>query len=99
LVGLIALFALKALSAEKFCVIPVDAQKFWENFYFRPRLGGGGRGHFFLAAVSALSVFFYFSKKILKNFYKILILIFLLIFAFFSIYLSNQFYNNFWKYL
>jgi hypothetical protein len=68
LIGLIALFALEALSAKKLCVIPVDAQKFWENFYFRPRLVGCGRGRFFLAAASALSVFFYFSKKILKNF-------------------------------
>jgi hypothetical protein len=68
LIGLIALFALEALSAKKLCVIPVDAQKFWENFYFRPRLVGCGRGRFFLAAASALSVFFYFSKKIFKNF-------------------------------
>jgi hypothetical protein len=77
LVGLIALFALEALSAKKLCVIPVDAQKFWENFYFRPRLGGGGRGHFFLAAVSSLSVFFYFSKKNFKKFLKNLNFIFL----------------------
>jgi hypothetical protein len=64
LVGLSALSALEALSAKKLCVIPVDAQKFWENFYFRPRLSGCGREHFFLAAASTLSVFFYFSKKI-----------------------------------
>jgi hypothetical protein len=63
LVGLIALFALEALSTKKLCVIPVDAQKFWENFYFRPRLGSVGRGHFFLAAVSGVSVFFLFFKK------------------------------------
>jgi len=69
LVGLIALFALEALSAEKFCVIPVDAQKFWENFYFRPRLGCGCRGRFILAAASSVSVFFLFFKK---NFFKIL---------------------------
>jgi len=61
LVGLIALFALEALSAEKFCVIPVDAQKFWENFYFRPRLSGSGRGRFFLAAASSVFDFFYIS--------------------------------------
>jgi len=63
LVGLIALSALEALSAKKLCVIPVDVQKFWENFYFRPRLGNRGRGHFFLAEVSSLSVFFLFFKK------------------------------------
>jgi hypothetical protein len=78
LLGLIALFALEALSAKKFCVIPVHAQKFWENFYFRPRLSDGGRGHFFLAAVSALSVFFYFPKKKILKFLKNLNFIFLI---------------------
>jgi hypothetical protein len=68
LVGLIALFALEALRAKKLCVIPVDAQKFWENFYFRPRIGSFGRGHSFLPAASAVSVLFLFFKKNLKNF-------------------------------
>jgi hypothetical protein len=77
LIGLIALFALEALSAKKLCVIPVDAQKFWENFYFRPRLGGGGRGRFFLAAASAVSVLFLFFKKNFKKFLKNLNFIFL----------------------
>jgi hypothetical protein len=77
LVGLIALFALEALSTKKLCVIPVDAQKFWENFYFRPRLVGCGRGRFFLAGASAVSVLFYFSKKNFKKFLKNLNFIFL----------------------
>jgi len=77
LVGLIALFALEALSAKKFCVIPVDAQKFWENFYFQPRLDGSGRGHFFLAAAATVSVFFYFSKKKFLKIFKNLNFIFL----------------------
>jgi hypothetical protein len=69
LVGLIALFALEALSAKKLCVIPVDAQKFWENFYFRPRLGGGGRGRFFFGCgFGSFRFIFIFQKKILKIF-------------------------------
>jgi hypothetical protein len=87
LVGLIALFALEALSAKKLCVIPVDAQKFWENFYFRPRLGGGGRGRFFFGCgFVSFCFFFIFQKKILKIFKKFKFYFFKLILAFFHIF-------------
>jgi hypothetical protein len=68
LVGLIALFALEALSTKKLCVIPVDAQKFWENFYFRPRSAAAAADVFFWLRFRQFPFFFIFKKKILKNF-------------------------------
>jgi hypothetical protein len=69
LVGLIALFALEALSAKKLCVIPVDAQKFWENFYSDRDSAAAAADIFFFGCGFGTFCFFLFFKK---KFYKFL---------------------------
>jgi hypothetical protein len=91
LVGLIALSALEALSAKKLCVIPVDAQKFWENFFPTANLRRRRRTFFFGSEFGSFRFIFIFKKKILKIFKKFKFYFFKLIFAFFSFYLSNQY--------
>jgi hypothetical protein len=72
LVGLIALFALEALSAKKLCVIPVDAQKFCENFFSdRESAAAAAAKVFFGCCFGGFRFFFIFQKKIFKNFIKI----------------------------
>jgi hypothetical protein len=71
LVGLIALSALEALSAKKLCVIPVDAQKFCENFFSdRESAAAAAAKVFFGCCFGGFRFFLFFKKnfkKILKN--------------------------------
>jgi len=69
LVGLIALSALEALSAKKLCVIPVDAQKFWENFFSDRESAAAAPANVFFWLLFWKFPFFLFFKK---NFLKIL---------------------------
>jgi hypothetical protein len=68
LLGLIALSALEALSAKKLCVIPVDAQKFWENFFPTANLRRRRRRKFFFGCFFRGFRLFLFLKKNFKNF-------------------------------
>jgi hypothetical protein len=64
LVGLIALSALEALSAKKFCVIPVDAQKFWENFFSdRESAAAAAAKVFFGCCFRSFRLFLFFKKN------------------------------------
>jgi len=63
LVGLIALSALEALSAKKLCVIPVDAQKFWGNFFSDRESAAAAAAKVFFGCCFGGFRFFYFSKK------------------------------------
>jgi hypothetical protein len=71
LVGLIALSALEALSAKKLCVIPVDAQKFWENFFSNRESAAAAVEKVFFGCCFRGFRFYLFFKKKFKNFLKI----------------------------